>query len=187
MFQNQTTIDDALLENYAGAMGDMCVVTPSDMTPVYAEVEMLGTTALVKPGTDLPELPPETTHVVVDLRTMSATADVAAAASTALQADITLANRLMRKFNGFPSQDDGWTHYSVEELEEQVVIRGVNTEELPLFFWTGAKLTPEAATTVGGLKLAGRAVIIGHDVFSSVAESTFSGVSSTGFMWRSSS
>ncbi len=187
VLQNQTDIDDVFLENYAGTVGDMCVVTPSDMTPVYAEVEMLGTTALVKPGTDLPELPPETTHVIVDLRTLSATADVAAAASTALQADVTIANRVMRKFNGFPSQDDGWTHYSVEELNEQVVIRGVNTQELPLFFWTGAKLTPEAATTVGGLKMAGRAVIIGHDVFSGVAEATFSGVSTTGLMWRSSS
>ena len=58
--------------------------------------------------------------------------------------------------------------------------------ELPLFFWTEL-LTPEAATTAGGLKMAGRAVIIGHDVFSSVAEASFTGVSNTGLMWRSSS
>ena len=142
ILQNQTELNDVFLEDYAGAVGDMCVVTPSDMTPVYAEVTMLGTTALVKPGTDLPELPPETTHVIVDLRTLSATADVGAAASTALQADVTIAKRIMRKFNGFPSQDDGWTHYSVEELEEQVVIRGANTQELPSSFGPELSLRP---------------------------------------------
>jgi hypothetical protein len=186
VLQNHTNFEDAFLEEYAGAVGDMCVVLPTDLTPVYASVEMRGTTAIVTPGTDLPVLPPETTHVVVDLRNLSATADVGAAASTALQADLVIAERVMRKFNGFPSQDDGWTHYDVEELREQVVIRGANTEELPLFFWTGSKLTPEAATTVGGLKLAGRAVVIGHDIFSAVAESTFTGVSTAGLMWRSS-
>ena len=186
VLQNHTDFEDAFLEEYAGAVGDMCVVLPTDLTPVYASVEMRGTTAIVTPGTDLPVLPPETTHVVVDLRNLSATADVGAAASTALQADLVIAERVMRKFNGFPSQDDGWTHYDVEELREQIVIRGVNTEELPLFFWTGSKLTPEAATTVGGLKLAGRAVVIGHDIFSAVAESTFTGVSTAGLMWRSS-
>ena len=40
ILQNQTELNDVFLEDYAGAVGDMCVVTPSDMTPVYAEVTM---------------------------------------------------------------------------------------------------------------------------------------------------
>ena len=51
---------------------------------------------------------------------------------------------------------------------------------------TPARLTPTVSTWVAGLRLAGYAWIIGHNIFSQVAESTWAGIDSQGLLIHTS-
>ena len=175
-----------LLESYAEAFDAVCSEAAVDDTLSDSQVDTVDGVAVVVPGQGPASLPADTTSVVIDLRTAPPSADIAGAIALALADDVTLGSRQVQRFTGLPSHDDGWTHYDSGVAEVPVVISGSADEDLPLAFITPTRLTPEAATWVAGLRLAGRAAIVGHDVFAAVAESSWAGVGAGGLLVRTS-
>ncbi|MEC9465061.1 MAG: hypothetical protein VX834_04710, partial [Myxococcota bacterium] len=189
MLEGADPFSATLLDTYAQEFETVCAADATDGVTTGAIVTPKGSVAVIRPGIDAPSsLPDGTTAVVVDLRTMFFGADAAAAASIAMSMDVELGTRTQRRFLGFPSQeaDNGWTHYESSLNTKTEVVRGRSSSEYPLYFLTGPQLSPEAATVVAGLRLAGRAGIIGYDVHTSVAESTWAGVGDRGLFYRSS-
>ena len=123
-------------------------------------------------------------RVLIDLRDLGHGAD-RLAAGLAFGTDQDLGQRTLRQFMGFPSQDvAGPTRSSETAVNLTLTARG--EADLPLTFLTGQHLSPEAATIVASLRQQEKADLMGYDVFSAVAESTWSGVEDAGLMWRSS-
>lgn len=178
----------SLLEDYALISESVCAVEPGDGTLGAATAELEGDVAIVVPGTGTVDLPDGTAVVVVDARDLPATADadaaLDAAVGLALSDDVSIGGLEVRTFSGFPMQwgSLGIYTFGAETLAGQVVATG--DEELPLVFWTGPQLGAHAAEVIGGLRVAGRAWIVGYDVFAAVAESRWNGVGERGLQWR---
>ncbi len=182
----EVELNQVMLTNYAGSLPEMCV-RDADMEPLGpTSVEEDGDVAIVRPGDSAPDVSASVTRVIVDLRDVHPDADVAMAAGVGLDSDTTIAFRTERKMMGFPAQEDGWTHYETSLQDREVWIDGTSPTTRELVFWTGPQLSASAATIVGGLRMLGKAAIVGHPVFGAVAESTWSGVGASGVMWRSS-
>ena len=176
----------ALLDTYADAHDEVCVADAASTTAGATTVELVGDVAVVVPGADVGTLPDGARAGVLALREVSPSADVAAAVSLALGEPIEVGTRRVRRFFGLPSLDGGWTHYETSVEEVVITVEALGAEDLPLAFITPARLSPEAATLVGGLRLNNRAAILGYDVYASVAESTWRGVASRGLLSRTS-
>lgn len=195
LLEGKDPLQPGLIEAYADKFDTICAVPASEATHIPPQVmfrEPFSTwrsiekgIAIITPGNDTPFLPEGTEVVVVDLRRLAPGAKVKAAASLALATEVSLGKRWVRAFNGFPQQA-GSTHYHSKEKCLELVVPKGGEKDLPLYFLTGQRLTPEAATIAGGLRLAGRAGLIGYNVFSSVAESTWTGIGDRGLLWRSS-
>lgn len=177
----------ALLSSYADSFEDICALSGVPETTAATTVELVGTIAVVTPGTGTVTLPAGATSVVIDLRGTTPSVDLAGAVSLALADDLSLGERTLQHFTGLPSHDDGWTHYESDLASVEVLAPGGGGENLPLAFITPPQLGPAASTLVAGLRLSERAVILGHDVFAAVAESTWAGVGSGGLLVRTSS
>ncbi|MBN1335326.1 MAG: hypothetical protein JXB39_05150 [Deltaproteobacteria bacterium] len=99
---------DDLAGRIVAELGEGCVVAADDDALNPASVELVGNVALVVPGSGDLMLPAGTSVVAVDLRGLPATdeADAAldVAVALALRQDLALATRVVRTFNGFPSQ-----------------------------------------------------------------------------------
>ena len=174
------------LESYAEASPDICYLQANSESAGSSNITVLGNLAVIEPGNDLPEIPADIEVVVIDLRNLLPGADVAGAVAMALDEEVSLGMRRSRRMNGFPAQSFGWTHYVSAIFQEPVLALATGEEALSLVFWTGPQLTPEAATLVAGLRMAGKAKIVGYHVYSAVAESTWSGLGEQGWLWRSS-
>ena len=179
-------VNAAILDSYAGGSEDLCVVPANQAVGRAARVESTAEQGVyvIRPGVDVPALPEDTQRVIVDLRDLHPDADVDSLVGQAV-GGVELGVRQVRKMLGFPSQEDGWTHYESSLHNEGLTFVGTTETELPLIFWTGQRLTPEVAFLVGGLRLRGKAAIIGYDVHSAVAEATWAGLESDGLLWRS--
>ena len=123
---------------------------------------------------------------MIDLRNLRPDADVRGAVALAFSSDQQLAQREVRRFLGFPSQEDGWTHYESNLATLTDTLTASGTEDLPLVFLTGQRLSAEAALLTSSLRLQGKAAIVGYNVSSAVAESTWSGIENEGLLWRQS-
>ena len=178
--------DEGIVETYAAAFEDLCPGIPYVGSLSETQVSESGGVAIVRPGAGAPSLSGAVDQVIVDVRGAHPDADVAAAAGAALARDLTIAHRTERQMLGFPSQEDGWTHYETSLQQREVWIDGTADTDRTLIFWTDAQLSPAAATVIGGLRMAGRATIVGHPVHAAVAESTWSGLGESGLLWRSS-
>lgn len=173
------------IPDYADAFEHTCFATATD-SAVGSQVELRGNIAVIQPGNDSPSLPEGTEHIVIDLRSIGHDADVMSAAGLAFASDQNLGSRYVRRFLGFPSQDDGWTHYEqgMRDLDETLI--GLGDSDRPLSFLTGPLLSPEAALIVASLRTQNKAQLLGYNVYSAVAESTWTGIEGNGLMWRSS-
>ena len=185
-----------LLEAYAARFDSICALPASQRELSAPQVifregyssssSLAEGVALITPGAGEPLLPEGTEIVVVDLRELAPGALVEAAASLALASEVPIGQRRVRRFDGFPQASGDYSHYQNSERLVHLVVPSGGERELPLYFLTGQRLTPEAATIAAGLRLAGRAGLIGHEVHSAVAESTWSGIGNEGLLWRSS-
>lgn len=184
---NTNTLENALIQPYAAQSGEICaeLSMPANELPVVLSAQ--GGVAIVEPGQGTLELPEDTTRILLDLRDPSRISSLKETLTQLLSENIQLGSREVRHFHGFPSQSEGWTHFESSRKESGESIEGLASKEWPIAVLTGARLTPEAATLIGGLRLAKRITLLGYDIHSAVAESTWSGIESGGLIWRSSS
>jgi C-terminal processing protease CtpA/Prc len=180
----------AALRTYASQLGDVCSL-PADYEGLgRARVEMVGQVAIVTPGTGDVALPPRAQVAVLDLRELPAVdgldAALARAAAPALHTPVAQLARWRRTHNG---PIDEWFSpsnvYSTSlDLEEAPALPATGPRDIPLVLLTGPQLAPAAARFAEALRVAGRAHVLGADVFSEVAESDWRGVGRTGLAVR---
>lgn len=141
-----------LLSQYADSFDDVCAISGVPGSEGATTAELVGTVALITPGTGTIALPSGTNAVIIDLRGADPSADLAGAVSLALGDDVPLGTRSVQHFSGLPSHDDGGTHYESNLTYVAVVASGGGGEDLPLAFITPAQLGPKASTLVAGLR-----------------------------------
>ncbi len=179
-------LDPDLLPLYAAQFDHICATSTITAPVPETLLTMLDTFAVITPGTGTVDIPDEALVLVVDLRDLHPEADVAKAAAHAMSSHYLFGQRRVRRFLGFPSQDDGWTHYESSLEDVPLSLPPAGNREMPILFLVGPQLTPEAATIAGGLRLSQRAALLGHDIHTKVAESTFLGIGDQGLVWRNS-
>ena len=187
LLSEDASVNSSLLNSYADSFEGVCALGANTKSEREAMVKMQEGFAVITPGSDIPVIPEEASAIVIDATDLHASDSLMLAASTAFSEDLLLATRRMREMQGFPAQEGEWTHYEARTTEKQIVLKAKGSVDLPLYVLTSARLTPEAATTIGGLKLLGKVIVIGHPVSSAVAESTWTGIKDKGLLWRSSS
>ena len=174
-----------LVDDYAARFEHICAIDAAEVVAEPARVTRHGEVAVVRPGTGSIELE-GASAVVLDLREPTTDAAVREALEAIVSEDVLLARRTVRRFLGFPSQDDGWTHYEVRNLQQAERIAGTADSARPIVVLTPRRLTPAVATLVGGLRMTQQAHVAGYDVYAAVAESHWSGVEDEGLAWRHS-
>ena len=181
------------LAAYDAALASVCIVpaaATSELGP--ASVELVGTTAWVRPGTGEIVLPPETQVVVLDLRDLPDVPELAerlhAALAPALVTEVSRPTRRFRRHAGHTDQFySSQNVYETDRVEQTPpAIEPTGALELELVVVTGERLPPAAAELAGSLRLQERAWLVGHDVFAEVAESSWRPIGEQGAVWRSS-
>ncbi len=185
MLESVTAYDRDLLKAYAENFPTVCALEVVERSNDETQMKIENGRAVIQPGTTIPELPADVAEIVIDMRGAPVDDNLMGIISLAFSESLSLGVRELNVFHGFPSQDDGWTHYETERVSENISLQGSGTQNIPLVFWTGPRLSPTAALWIGGLRLAGRAGIVGYDVYSHVAESTWTGNQEGGLLWRS--
>ncbi|MBM75341.1 MAG: hypothetical protein CMK59_08060 [Proteobacteria bacterium] len=172
------------LDAYAEHFSTVCAAESSTSEAQPAQVDIIGSTAVVRPGSDVPDLPQNIDTVLFDLRNPSPDDRIQEAVELALSEDVVFAKQRVRRFLGFPSQEEGWTHYESELKGLEHELSGSASEDLSIAFLTGPTLTPEATRIISGLRMNGMASIIGYDVHPPIGESTWTGIEDQGLLWR---
>ena len=185
LLESVSVFDQDMMKQYADSFMTVCALEISERSNNETQMTIDGGRAIIQPGTTVPELPQDITELVIDMRGTPVDDNLGNLISLAFDDSISLGIRQFHVFHGFPSQDDGWTHYETEKVSENISLQGSGTKKIPLVFWTGPRLSPTAALWIGGLRLAGHAGIVGYDVYSHVAESTWTGHLEGGLLWRS--
>ena len=187
LLQDDVALDEAFIGAYAEAFPEVCALESASSNVSEAKLEKHGTTVVIRPGSGSVALPQSAEVVIIDLRTAHTLESIRAALELVLVGEVEVATRGVRRFHGFPAQTNDWTHYEVSDVSLPLRLEGESAIERTLLLWTPLALTPEVATLVGGLRLLGRAAIVGHHVHAAVAESFWAGVGEGGLMWRASS
>ena len=193
---DESLFDSTLLDRYAELFEGVCPLEsmspPANSSPDIAlatRIEQLDEVAWITPGRidePLAPLSEQTRRVIIDLRGIHPSAELTSAIALALGEDVMIGHRQVRHFSGLPSHDEGWTHYESSLVDRPLIIRGEANESRPLFFVTPSRLTPEVTTLVAGLYLSGHAGVIGYDVFTQIAESTWTGIGQRGVLTHTS-
>ena len=186
LLQEHSSLSSDFLDSYANAQESICYLPVNIVQNRESTVEIHDSIALIKLGDTEIEIPTEAETIIVDLFYANHSHDLESLVANFLTEDQIYATQELRKFLGFPSQDDGWTHYEVENIRRDLSIVASGNTSPRLFFITPARLIPEHARIVAGLRLNGAAGILGHNIFASTAESSWEGISEHGMMWRSS-
>ncbi len=166
-------VDEGCWVDAAGAVG-------------AAEVALQDGLAWVTPGTGAVEIPAEAQWVVVDFSALPAgPAGEAAALETLAQVvgdDASLGALEQRHFEGHPDnwQENVYTS-SVQATRTVVAAQG---SALPLGIYLGPQAAPIAHRIAGALRLQERAVLLGHDAHSAVAESVWAPIGAQGLVIR---
>lgn len=178
--------DPEFLSQYTASFSDVCAAdaTPQQQKP--GTLEQWDSRARIVPGQDTPSVSSQVDTVIIDLREPHTVEHVLDALRSVVSGTVQLGSRTQRKLLGFPAQETGWTHYESELFEEPLQLVGTADRTRDIIFWTGQRLHPEVALWVGALRLNEAAMIVGYDVHTAVAESTWSGMGSAGLAWRSS-
>lgn len=186
LLKSEESFDYALLRAYADGFTTACAVNATTSAAQATTMRTENGWVIVEPGHDVPELPSGTQEVVIDLRGASADSPLVEIVALAFSGTVNYGQQIVKVFHGFPAQNSDWTHYETETATRTLSFVGTGSANLPLTFWTGPALSPQAARLVGGLRLSGQAAIVGYDVYASVAESTWTGTDTGGLLWRSS-
>jgi hypothetical protein len=187
LLEDYETVDEAVLSAYADLFPTVCALSSISSVGGDSILSTDGTRAVIVPGNSMVALPEDVSEVIIDLRELRSEVQLKNLIALALKETVSLGFQTHHVFHGFPSQGSDWTHYENEIQTQEIRFQGQGSVDLPLTFWVGPQLSPQAAMWVGGLRLANRASIVGYDVYSQVAESTFTGHSAGGLLWRTSS
>ena len=186
LLEEDDSIHSSLIATYAESFEDVCAASATQTSTDAVSVTFQDDVAIVVPGSGQIDLG-DATAVIVDLREPTSDQAVDKALRASLTDTQTIAQRQVRKFTGFPSQDDGWTHYEVNPVNVPITLEGTAETDRTLVILTGRALSPATATLVGGLRMSGAATIAGHDLYAAVAESQWTGIEDQGLAWRSGS
>jgi peptidase S41-like protein len=172
------------LEAYSESLPGVCVAPVNSNTLGPAQVFTFGTIALIRPGTGSVSIPSGTDLVVVDLRDLPAVAELRAAldaaVSPALANPVARSDRIVREHFGMADEASGssgtYSAHLILQTQPDIPASWGNGPAPTLALATGRRLAGEAAELAGTLRKAGRAWIVGDDVFASVAESRWRGI-----------
>jgi C-terminal processing protease CtpA/Prc len=181
-----------VLQRYANGLSDVAAQRASAAVLPRARVQQRGSVAIVHPGTGSVELPAATKLVVVDLRRLPATEELAGIlprlVEPALATDVAGPMRLVRTHQG--PVDESFTATNVYSTtlsyQPEPTIRGAGRTDLPVVLLVGPQIGPQAASFAAQLRGVGRAWIAGDSVPLVVAESSWQGVGDFGLMVRTS-
>lgn len=185
----QDDIDADAVARYAEPQDDVCYIAASAAHTGAVQVSEADGWAWIVPGEGVPSLPEGVDGVVIDLRDAPAASwqQLADAVGPALGEDVSLGRRNVRVFAGFPSQyQNQYSVYSSAREGIPLSLSATGNTDLPIVVLTPAALGPSAAAVAAGLRAAQRATIVGADVYTAVAESTWTAVGDGGLLWRSS-
>lgn len=183
-------IGESNASSYAEVLGCACFLAASDTPIGRVSVRMVGSVAVVTPGTGSLTLPGGTAAVAIDLRDLPAADGLAsalrAAVAPALAATVAGPYRSIRKHYGLT--DEVFTPRNafantVKEIEDKG-LTGTGSKKYPLAVLTGRVMAPEAVEFAGLLRIARLAWIIGSDMPAAVAESRWHGVGKSGLAVR---
>jgi C-terminal processing protease CtpA/Prc len=180
----------ASLEQYAGALADVCALPARPETLGPAEVRTLGSLAVVRPGSGPVTLPVHTQLVIIDLRRVpevdGVEAALAASVAPALASPVARPARRVRTHDG--PVDEVFSAFNVYRTGVGHVhpapLPASGSRELPVVLLVGEALAPRAAAFAATLRAARRAWIAGGDVSLSAAESHWQGIGSGGLLVR---
>ncbi|MEC7985579.1 MAG: hypothetical protein VX278_10485, partial [Myxococcota bacterium] len=182
---NQSDFGVSFLDAYANQHDAVCSIPIHTTTSPESSVEMYDDLAYIQLGSTEIDIPSEAHTVVIDMLRADHDSDLDSLIGTILIEDTVFATQETRRFLGFPSQDDGWTHYEVANTTRNLSITATGASEKRIFFITPARLAPKHARLIAGLRLHGLAGILGHNIFAATAESSWEGIGEHGLLWRS--
>jgi len=174
----------AMLSAYSESLPGVCVAPVNSNTLGPAQVSTFGTIVLIRPGTGSVSIPSGADLVVVDLRDLPAApglrAALEAAVAPALNNPVARSDRTVREHFGMADEASGssgvYSAHLIRQTQPDIPASWGSGPAPTLALATGRRLAGEAAELAGTLRLAGRAWIVGDDVFASVAESRWRGI-----------
>ena len=177
---------DAAVERYANQLTDVCALAarPSLLGP--ASVRMIGTTALVTPGTGAVTVPPQARRGVIDLRGLPEVDGLDAALRQAvapfLKRAVAGTTAVVRTHDG--PLDEAFTPFNVYTtgvgVASPAAVAPTGAADLPLALLTEQRMPAAAHQLAGVLRVARRAWIFGADVSSAAAEADWQPVAASG-------
>ena len=177
---------DAAVERYANQLTDVCTLAarPSSLGP--ASVRMIGTTALVTPGTGAVTVPPQARRGVIDLRGLPEVAGLDAALRAAvapfLKRAVTGTTAIVRSHDG--PVDEALSRFNVYTtglgVAPPAAVAPAGAADLPLALLTEQRMPAAAHQLAGMLRVARRAWVFGADVSSAAAEADWQPVAAAG-------
>ena len=187
LLKEHSDFSPTFFEVYANQYDSMCYLPANTNQSIESSIDTFDSVVFVRLGTTDVSIPEQAETVVLDLSNADSESNLKGVLKQVLDSNITYAEQETRRFLGFPSQDDGWSHYEVENTKKSLSLSVDAGETRRLFFITPQRLIPEHARIVAGLRLKGLAGIFGYNVFAATAESSWEGIETDGIMWRSSS
>jgi hypothetical protein len=196
VLQPMDALDVLDLGPYDDALASVCILPPGEGAIGAASVEMMGSTAWVRPGTGTIELPAEAQVVVLDLRDLPNVpelrdvleAAVLATVAPTLDLPLPRTTRRVRRHWGHTDQtvSESNAYYTEVAQPPPPPLEPEGSADHELVVVTGERLAPAAAELAGWLRLQERAWLVGHDVLATVAESSWSPIGDVGAAWHSS-
>lgn len=180
------------LDRYASQLSDVQVVHagPAELGP--AEVRMVGSVAVIRPGHGDVALPAETQVVAVDLRELPSVDELKTIlprmVAPAMKEPVATLSRVVRTH--FGPVDEVFSPFNVYStgvgIEQEPALTGTGARDLPIVLLTGQRLASQAAAFAAAMRSARRAWIAGESVPLPVAESSWRGVGDRGVAVRTS-
>jgi C-terminal processing protease CtpA/Prc len=182
----------AALKKYAGALADVCARPAGRGGLGDAQVRRVGDVAIVRPGRGTPAIPANARLAVLDLRDLPAVDGLDAALRRAAGAvsatPVRLPARIVRSHDG--PVDEVRNPFNVYStgvaVQQRYALAATGARDLPLIVLTGARAAPAAARLAGALRVARRAWVLGEDIWSAVAETSWRSVGRAGIAARTS-
>jgi len=188
------TLDNALagnlLSTYASGLKTVSAVNADPRPLPAAYVEMSNTTAVIHPGTGSITIPAGAKSVAIDLRNLPDASGLfdalQRAVGAAIATSVSMPNYHVRQHTGmtdeFLTSESPYTNSVITLSQPSISATGAKT--LPLAFLTDDIMAPAASSIAGAMRLDRKAVIIGSDIHSSIAEARFVGVGNQGISVR---
>ena len=184
LIKTHPSLDSDFLVQYAAQSNDLCAATKQEPLERESSIAMYETTAHIILGQETIDIPEEAEAVVIDLRAASASSPLKEILESVLAEEVVIGQKQTRRFLGFPSQSEDWTHYEVSNAGSPIMLTGTSSKPRDIFFMTPANLHPAHALLIAGLRLHEKAGIAGHHVYAATAEATWSGIEASGILWR---